>query len=116
MTSEKVDLLNKKNAGALLLNAMVMVIPDKYDIKKIFNIPDKSSEVEVELFINGMSVPYMAAVKEAWDVIQSGLNKSILEEAEKLVSEAGLDKVRYAIQDANWKITEALGEALKNKV
>jgi len=64
--------------------------------------------VEVELLINGHSVPFKAVINDWWERCDRELELRAKRAAVKMVTAAGLDPIADALRDAEQTIREAL--------
>lgn len=115
---EKVSPVAYNPACVMLLNAMAALAGDKGDIAEIFALEFKKGEqclVDVQLIVNGVSVPFTAAVTFAWESLNKKINKKVEERALELLNGSGLIDLKNAIDDAQWKIEDALRKALEDK-
>lgn len=111
--SEKVDPTESNAASILLINAMALLAPD--DFQELFDpqYVGGTCSVDVELKVNGVVVPFAESVTNAWNILESSIDKHVKEKALELVSRAKLDKLLYALDNAEWQIENALEKALE---
>jgi hypothetical protein len=115
--TEKVDPTAYNAPSVMLINAMAALAGDKGDIAEIFKLEYTKGEkpmVDVQLFVNGVSVPFAAAVTFAWESLNAKINKKVEERALALVNGSGLIDLKNALDNAEWQIEEALKKALKD--
>jgi len=116
--TEAIDPTAYNAPSVMLINAMAALAGDAGDIAEIFKLEYVKGEkptVDVQLFVNGVSVPFAAAVTFAWESLNAKINKKVEERALELVSRARLDKLLNALENAEWQIEDALEKALKEK-
>ncbi len=116
MTSEKVNPVDHSTASILLINAMSKHCPNSVDMKEMFGI-ERPAEgpvmLDVELIVNGVSVPFKHTVEDVWRQLCDKRDEKLLEMAKKLVSSSALEPLMDALQTAQWDIEQALEKVLK---
>lgn len=71
-------------------------------------------DVEVTLLVNGIEAPFTSVAKGFMRRMQSHVEQEVLKKAKELISTSGLNPVLDALQAAEWKIEQALEQALEN--
>lgn len=109
---EKINAVDHSFVGNIILVTMTDLCKKlKKDISQVFK--DVDAIVDVRMTVNGIEVPIL----ETLNKLYSEYDKEVQERAERLafemVSEAGLDPLRAALEDASWKIQDALRKAIK---
>jgi hypothetical protein len=103
--SETIDCTREDFPGMFLLEAIASL--PRAAISEKF----KNRMVEVTLLINGEEFPFEATMAGFWQRAAASLDRDILEKATELVTESGLKGIQDALQDAEWRIKEALRAA-----
>lgn len=114
--SETIKILAGKPAIVAVMNAMCEVLGPDSDIIKHFGIPADGdlSEVQVEVKVNGIVVPFVECLQPAMDRILASIDKEVEDKAiELLKSSPTLSNLYNEIENAEWKIREALEAVTK---
>jgi hypothetical protein len=98
--SETIDATSYNFPGVFVIEAITLAgaWPDKIS----------SNPVEVKLTVNNVELPFTKVMEEIYRRMESQIDRQAKELAEKMVTEAGLDKIVEALRDAEWKVKEAL--------
>lgn len=76
----------------------------------------RSAFVQVTFTVNGVEMPFRATLEDIYKRMQARIDEQVLEKAISLISIAGFDEVREAIDEANWKIKDHFETALKKLI
>jgi hypothetical protein len=115
LTPESIDPLNRSAAGVMLMNA-IAAAAEGTRFEEVFidqwqrEHPNEPVMVDVVLTVNGVQVPFLESVNDGWKTLEQQLDKMILEKAYELCTGAGLDSLMNEIQNAEWKIRDALSK------
>lgn len=98
--SETIDVTSYNFPGIFVIEAITLAgaFPDKIN----------SNPVQVRLLVNDIELPFTEVMVDIYRRMESQIDKEAKELAEKMVTEAGLDKIVEALRDAEWKVKEAL--------
>lgn len=108
---EMIDPVANNTPSVMLVNAMSAAC-GKDDLVKLFGLtPSKDMRVEVELFVNGVPVPFMQTMTEAWQVLSDQLERNIREKALELVKGTKLAELMGTLENAHWAIEEEMRKA-----
>lgn len=77
--------------------------------QQVEDIVQRGRPFRVELKLNGVELPFKKTLEEMWSRAEANLEERAKERAYQMVSSAGLEAVRNALQEADYKIREALG-------
>lgn len=100
---ELIDVTKRDIPGVFLINALAKA----EGVSEVI-ATGPTPVCEVELTINGVSVPVAATLEDMWNRAIADLNERAKKMAYEMVSEAALDPLREALQEADWRIKEAL--------
>lgn len=112
---EKIDIIKDRNdpASILLLKAMLAAKPSRGHMLEAFfedqGIP-YGPVVEVEMTINGVSVPIIETLNACWEAADKIQQEEVLKKAQELILESGLDKIRNALDNAERLVKDAIRE------
>jgi hypothetical protein len=106
-----IDLTDQTTPAITLMNAVCNKFA-RDDIRACINLPE-GSEVEVKLTVNGVEIDFATTVQELWDQCNRDADGRALTMAKDIIKGAGLEKVREAVERAEWEISNALDESLK---
>jgi hypothetical protein len=110
--SEIINPTEHSTASIFLINAMAKAVAPG-GLFEHFKIPTNSGqpvEVEVELKINGVEVPFKETLNEMWDRMRSRYKEDILEKAHELISQSRFEKLNDLLADAEYNIKAELQE------
>lgn len=114
----KIDILRQTPFAIALINAMSVVNPT--DFTEAFGLTTKTpdgrcspvvSEVNVEVRVNGVLVPFVEESQLGMDAMMANLDEAIKEAAVKMLKGSKLYGLMSAIDNAEWQIKQALEEA-----
>lgn len=105
MSNETVNVVAHSTASILILEAMLLRI-GKADLMNEFGM--KGSEAEVELKVNGVAVPVVQSLEEAWLRLESVVERRAKQIALRMVTEAGLEPIAKALREAEQSIRNKL--------
>ena len=113
---EKIDIIKDRTdpASMLLLKAMLasQIGKGKKMLEAFFEaqgIP-YGPVVEVEMTINGVSVPIVETLNAAWNAADDVQNAEVTKKAQELILESGLDKIRSALDNAERLVKDVIRE------
>lgn len=72
--------------------------------------------VEVSFTVNGVELPFAETLNDIYQRMERGINHKVQERAEKLIAEAGLDRLTEALREAEEAVTVAVKAALSKAV
>lgn len=101
--SDRVELLDRTNGAVLLVNAMA-----EAGALERFGILGDPATADVQVFVNGVEVPFAACLASAVDAIYANLDAEIAEKAKVLLSGTALGQLQTAIEQAQWAIEDSL--------
>lgn len=118
MTPERVNPVGHSAAEILLMNAMTDAAPGA-KFEAAFVTPDQAAAnaekrsilVDVVVTVNGVQVPFMKIVNEAWKQIEASIEAEVLVKAKELVGRSRLDKLADKLERVEWELEEALRAA-----
>jgi hypothetical protein len=117
--TEAVDPTSYHTSSIMLINAMAALAGDKGNIAEIFKLeypPDaERPTVDVQLFVNGVSVPFKESIEDAWQQLEASIDREVHKRAMELLSRSRFDKLISALDNAEWQIEDALNKALEKK-
>lgn len=113
---QTVDALGHQDASVALLNALAAARgPGEDDIHLRFGMKMPCTDVEVELLVNGISVPFVETLADSLRALNDAFSRKVREEALRLVGSARLEELRQALDHAEWAIEVALEKAQLQK-
>lgn len=102
--SEIIDATSYEFPGFFVIEALTQaddeVITDK--------LTGKGKDVEVTLLVNGVELPFTKTINNIYSRMQNQIEDEARVMAEKMVTEAGLESVAYALREVEWKVKYAL--------
>lgn len=101
--------------GMFLLEAIVASRSSHEDALAHFlpDLREGCNEVAVTLLVNGTQVPFKSVIDGFFSRMLSHLDEEVENRAKQLVTEAGLDRIRTALERAEWDISEAIRRTLQ---
>lgn len=106
---EIIDITKDTSTAIVQMNAFAMLTQAEQDaILPIDSKPRHMMEVEVRL--NGVPVPLVKALDEAFALVFANENRRIEEKALEMLKARGLDSLVYAIQQAEYQIEQAFDQ------
>lgn len=111
---QQIDPTSGSTPSVMVMNAMAKACPDHLDITKFFRMDGDAKEiaVEVEMLVNGVPVPFVETISEAWQALDAGLDSSIREKAVELIKGTKLQALLYQLEMAEWAIEEEIKKVL----
>lgn len=97
--------LDSVPAGAAIMQAL----------KDSRTTPDSPGTVPVSLIVAGHEIPFAPTIEAMYERIIADLDAKVLERAKELLFESRLNPIHEALEQAQWKIEEALAQALKER-
>jgi len=106
--SERISAVGPSIAERFVLSAISQVLNDRDVFEKNFKDRGGDGGVEVELKINGVSLSFTSVINDWWKRMSDRREEDVREAAIKMVTEAGLEPVARALQDAERAVVEAI--------
>src|SRR5271154_205651 len=104
---ERINAIGPSIAERFVLSAISQVLSDRDVFEK--NFKDRGGDgVEVELKINGVSLSFTSVINDWWKRMSDRREEDVREAAIKMVTEAGLEPVARALQNAERAVVEAI--------
>lgn len=103
---ENVDVTGEDAPARLILNAMATFVSDEDFAAKFAS---KGKVCEVAMTVNGVPVPIVETLAEAWRRADAEIEDRARRRAIAMVTEAGLEPLAQALRDAEHSIREKLG-------
>lgn len=111
--STQMNVCDNEMPARIVLRAMALQLNKGFEQKFAGAGADKGL-CEVVLTVNGHEVDVIKALAQLWEQIDGDVERRALERAKEMITAAGLDKIQAALQDAEWRITEALERVARN--
>lgn len=112
---EKLDPLDRSDAGVVLMNAMVASCSDTQFSERFIDPCLKDGiapvKVDVVLTVNGFQVPFMETVNAVWKDLDDKFDEMVRQEAWELIGTARLEKLASTMDRFEWELKEALRNA-----
>lgn len=106
MKPESIDLLARSNLSIVLMNAIGDSIP--LDSPLFAILSKDGGKLEVEVRLNGIQVPALAALNAAVKCEDDRINAIATTKARELIRKAGLDALLSAVEQADGIVRDAL--------
>lgn len=100
-----------KTAAIVLFSAICMKFSHSDIVEELNLAPDNVADVV--LTVNGVEIPFEPTVEEMWRQVNEDVDRRALKLAEEIISGAKLQGVFDAVRRAEWEISTALENALK---
>lgn len=99
--SEQIDVTSVKFPGFFVI-AVLTQAEDKVS-EQI-----KGRYADVTLLVNGVELPFTQTINDIYRRMRNQIEEESRSMAEKMVTEAGLESVAYALREVEWKVKDAL--------
>lgn len=109
--------LDRQPANILIFNAMAALVPPREHPQALRHEErGGKTTATIEVFVNGVAVPFKGAFDEAVKAVFARYDKDLEDAAiNRLKSIPMLSNLYNAIEDAEWKIREALAAITKEQ-
>lgn len=107
---ETIDITKENPTAILLMNAFAL-LPQMEQDEVLLMDNETRHMVEVRVTLNGVEVPFVKALDEAFELVFANEDKRIEEKALDLLKARGLDNLVYALQQAEYQIEQAFEQA-----
>lgn len=116
--TETIDLIANDTPARTLLNVLCghggSKNVDKYTKKLPDGRPDKMADVQ--LFVNGIEVPYSEMVGSAWEIRQEEVNRMVAEKLQEYLKNEKLKAFIREVDDLAYKFQDKFEELLGEKI
>jgi DNA topoisomerase VI subunit B len=103
----KIDILSETPFSILLMNAMAAESGDD-DFLQRYGVTAGDTTVDIQVLVNGHSIPFISEGQIGIDRILSDVQESINEAAVEQLNSSKLRDLFDRIKDAEWQIGQAL--------
>lgn len=97
--------------GYIFIRAVTdFMSPKDFESKVVAVAHKNDGNIEVDLTINGVSVPIVKVFQSVWDSLKAQNDEDVRKAAVKLITESKLYKLLQTLEHAEWKIEQEINK------